>query len=72
VRRLAVLIGAVLVLMALAFLGFAQAAAKDETTTIEGLIFFASIAAFPILVVALLVLLGLVVWRFANRSAKPS
>jgi heme/copper-type cytochrome/quinol oxidase subunit 2 len=72
VGRLAVLIGVVLVLMVLAFLGFAQAAAKDETTKLEGLIFFASIAAFPILVLALLVLLGLAMRRFANRNANPS
>jgi Na+/melibiose symporter-like transporter len=67
VRRLVVSIGLVLILMGLAFIGFAQAAAKDDTSTAEGLIFFVSIAAFPVLAVILLVLIGLALRRFARR-----
>jgi hypothetical protein len=45
-----------LVLIALAVLGVLQAAAKDDTSTAEGVLFWVSVTAVPILLVVLLVL----------------
>ena len=75
-RRRGRLIGLDLVLIVLSVLGVLQAAAKDDTSTIEGIIFWISLVAVPILLLALLALLigGLraFVQRNANRRVASS
>jgi heme/copper-type cytochrome/quinol oxidase subunit 2 len=66
------LIGLDLLLIGLAVVGFLQAAAKDDTTTAEGVIFWLSVLALIVLVPALLILTIATIRRSANRSAKPS
>jgi hypothetical protein len=55
--RRARLIGLDLLLVVLAAVGVLQAAAKDDTSTAEGVIFWISVVALPILLLALLALL---------------
>jgi hypothetical protein len=56
-RRRAPLIGLDLLLILLAALGVLQAAAKDDTSTAEGIVFWVSLVALPILLLALVALL---------------
>ena len=67
VRRRGRLIGLDLFLVLLAVLGVLQAAAKDDTSTVEGIVFWISLLALPIRVGALLVLLILGARRRRSR-----
>ena len=69
VRRRGRLIGLDLFLVLLAVLGVLQAAAKDDTSTVEGIVFWISLLALPILVGALVVLLILGGRAVAGRDA---
>jgi hypothetical protein len=66
------LIGLNVLLILLAVVGFVQAAAKDRVTTTEGIIFWASVLAFPVLLVALAVLLIIGVKRLLSRSVRSA
>jgi len=71
-RRRGWLIALDLFLGLLALLGVLQAAAKDDTTAVEGIVFWVSLVALPIL---LLVLVGLLISSaraLASRSARTS
>jgi hypothetical protein len=64
--RLRVLIPITVVLIVGALLGVLQAAAKDRVTTVEGVVFWLSLAALPLLAVALLGLVSIGIWRAAR------
>ena len=66
--QLRVLIPVNLLLILVAFIGFIQAAAKDETTTTDALYFWLSVAAMPFLLLALLVLICIGIWRVTRHS----
>jgi hypothetical protein len=57
VGRRGSLIGLDLLLVLLAAVGVLQAAAKDDTSAAEGIVFWVSLIALPILLLALLALL---------------
>ena len=63
---LRVLIPVTVLLIVGALLGVLQAAAKDDVTTAEGLIFWLSLGALPFLCVTLLGLVSLGIWRTAR------
>jgi hypothetical protein len=64
--RLPVLIPVTVVLIVGALLGVLQAAAKDHVTTVEGVVFWLSLAALPVLAVTLLGLVSVGIWRAAR------
>jgi uncharacterized membrane protein len=64
--RLRVLIPVTVVLIVGALLGVLQAAAKDNVTPVEGVVFWLSLAALPFLAVTLLGLVGVGIWRRAR------
>jgi hypothetical protein len=64
--HLRVLIPVLVLLIVGALIGVLQAAAKDHVTTVEGVIFWLSLAALPFLVVTLLGLVGVGIWRAAR------
>jgi hypothetical protein len=66
--QLRVLIPVNLLLIFVAFIGFIQAAGKDDTTTTEALFFWLSLAAMPFLLLALLILICIGLWRAARQS----
>jgi hypothetical protein len=66
--KLRVLIPVNLLLIVVAFIGFAQAAGKDNTTTPEALFFWLSVLAMPFLLLALLILICIGIWRVARHS----
>lgn len=59
----------VLGLILLAILGVVQAAAKDHPTTAEGLLFWLSLFALPLLLLSLVALVVLAIRRAARRDA---
>jgi peptidoglycan/LPS O-acetylase OafA/YrhL len=73
--RLRILIPVTVLLIVAALIGFLQAAAKDDTTTTEGIIFWLSVAAMPFLLLALLILVGVGIWRIVQgfwlREQRP-
>ena len=66
--HLRVLIPVDLLLIFVAFVGFIQAAAKDDTTTTEALFFWLSVAAMPFLLLALLILVCIGIRRVVRHS----
>jgi hypothetical protein len=64
--HLRVLIPVTILLIIGAFLGVMQAAAKDDVTTFEGVIFWLSLPALPVLLLALLGLVCVGIWRGAR------
>lgn len=70
--HLRLLIPTTVVLISLAIVGILQAAAKDNATPLEGIIFWLSLAALPFLLIALLGLAGVGIWRAARRSIRHS
>lgn len=59
----------VLGLILLAILGVVQAAAKDHPTTAEGVLFWLSLFALPLLLLSLVALVVLAIRRAARRDA---
>jgi hypothetical protein len=70
--RRARLIGIDLLLVLLAVIGVLQAAAKDNTSTAQGVVFWISLVAIPILLVALVALLIGGARALASRNAPPA
>jgi peptidoglycan/LPS O-acetylase OafA/YrhL len=60
----------VLVLILLAVVGVVQAAAKDHPTTAEGVLFWLSLLALPLLLVALLALVVVAIRRAVKRDVR--
>lgn len=58
----------VLGLILLAIVGVVQAAAKDHPTTVEGVVFWLSLLALPLLLLSLLVLVTFAIRRTAKRD----
>ena len=58
-----------LALLVLAALGVLQAAAKDDTTAVEGITFWVSLVALPVLLIVLVALIGGAVFRAARAPA---
>ena len=69
--RLRILIPVTVLLIFGALIGFLQAAAKDDTTTTEAIIFWLSVVAMPFLLLALLVFAGVGIWRAVRRFWLP-
>jgi hypothetical protein len=59
-----------ILLLVLSVMGFLQAAAKDETSLVEAIVFWTSVFAFPVLTISLLALAGTILWRSSRRAGE--